>query len=181
MEELDYAKDSTINVNALDVEWANHANMERKYIEQVSFYKKKVIRATEKYKLAHEKLKTSRSKLISKCQNNPQKYIGKDKATGPEVEAFYRTHHVYLSNKRKLIKKEMRMMEAEEEHMTARDMKDLMHFTRTKALEELKSLMEQEYFSGPKDPRNINKEIRKKEKAEQRSKKIGQGMKRNSK
>lgn len=179
MDELDYAKDSKIDVDALDVEWANHTDLERKYIEQVSYYKRKVITATESYKLMHEKLKTVRSKLVSKCQNNPEKFLGKAKATGPEVEAFYRTHKKYLKAKKRLIRKEMAMLEAEEEHTTARDMKDLMHFTRTKSLEELKDLMTQEYFSGPKDPRNINKELRKKEKSQERSKKIGAGMKRN--
>lgn len=179
MEELDYAKDSQIDVNALDIEWTNHADLERKYIEQTSYYKRKVITATESYKLMHEKLKTVRSKLLAKCQNNPERCIGKSKATGPEAEAYYRTHKRYLKAKKKLIRKEMALMEAEEEHTTARDMKDLMHFTRTKALEELGNLMSQEYFSGPKDPRNINKELRKREKAQLRSKKIGAGMKRN--
>ena len=181
MEELDYARDSKIDVDALDVEWANHVDMERRYIEQVSYYKRKVITATESYKLMHEKLKTIRSKLLAKCHNNPERCIGKSKATGPEADAYYRTHKRYLKAKKKLIRREMALMEAEEEHTTARDMKDLMHFTRTKSLEELKSLMEQEYFSGPKDPRNINRELRKKEKEQSRSKKIGAGMKRNKK
>ena len=183
-QELDYAIDSKIDINALDIEWLNHSDMERRYIEQISKMKRAVIRTTEKEKLAHERVKTRRSKLLQKCHDHPEKCIGKNKATGPEAEAYYRTHPDYLTAKRKWIKAEIRLMEAEEEHRTAEDMKDLMHFTKTKALEQLVNLHGQGYFAGPEVPRNINREIRKKEnqeaKQKRRSKKIGQKMKRNS-
>jgi len=64
-------------------------------------------------------------------------------------------------------------------------MKDLIHFTRSKALEELVNLHGQGYFAGPNVPRNINKEIEKKEAKEEKqrktSKKIGSKLKRTKK
>jgi len=182
--ELDYSIDSKIDINALDIEWINHSDIERQYIEQVGRMKRRVIRATEKNKLAHEEVKSTRSKLIQKCHNHPEKCIGKEKATDKQAEAYYRTHPNYLSKKRKMIKAETRLMEAEEEHTSAVSMKDLMHFTKTKALEELVNLHGQGYFAGPSVPRNIDREILKKrsreEKDTRRSKKIGSGMKRNA-
>jgi len=185
MRELDYAVDSKIDIDALDIEWLGHPDLEREYIEQVSRMKRKVIRATEKEKLAHEKVKNVRSKLIQRCHDKPEKCIGKSKATGQEAEAYYRTHPNYLTAKRKWIKAETRLLEAEEEHTTAESMKDLLHFTKTKALEQLVNLHGQGYFAGPEVPRNINRELVKKADREarmkRRSKKIGQGIKRNSK
>lgn len=183
MAELDYAIDSKIDKDALDIEWLNHPEMEAKYIRQVARMKKRVIKATQRQKLAHERVKTTRSKLIQKCQNNPEKYVGVTKATDKQAEAFYRTHPDYLIAKRKLIKADTRLLEAEQEHRSAVSMLDLMHFTKTKALEELVRLHGQSYFAGPEVPRNLDREIQKKEAREKREKinrkKIAKGMKRN--
>jgi len=182
--ELDYSVDSKIDVNALDIEWLEHADLERLYIEQVAKMRKRVIKASQKYKIANESVKSTRSKLIQKCQNNPEKYVGQSKATDKQAEAFYRTHPDYLIVKRKMIKAETKMMMAEDDHTTAVSMKDLMHFTRTKALEELVHLHGQSYFAGPEVPREINKEIRKKTynamKDKKRRMSKSRGMKRNS-
>lgn len=177
---LDYAQDSKININELDIEWLAHPDMERKYIMQVSRYRRKVIKMVETEKLAHEKVKNTRSKLVQNCHENPERCIGKSKATGPEAEAYYRTHPDYLIAKRKWIKVQTRLLKAEEDHETCVSMKDLMHFTKTKAMEELVKLHGQSYFAGPDVPRDLNREIRKKEKMEEklrtRSKKIGKKM-----
>lgn len=183
--ELDYARDSKIDIEALDIEWMNHADLERRYIMQVSRYRRRVIKLIEKEKLAHERVKSCRSKLLQKCHEHPEKYIGKTKATGPEAEAYYRTHPDYLIAKRKWIKLETKVMQAEEDHETAISMKDLMHFTKTKAMEELVKLHGQSWFAGPDVPRDLNREIRKKEKMEEklrlRGKEIGKGMVRRNK
>jgi deoxyribodipyrimidine photolyase len=182
--ELDYAVDSKIDMNALDLEWIGHAEMEERYIAQVSKNKRVCIRAIEKEKLADEKVKTTRSQLVAKCHAYPERCIGKEKATGPEAEAYYRTHKKYLKAKKRVLRAGSRLREAEEELETAKDMKDLMHFTKTKALEQLVSLHGQSYFAGPEVPMDLNKEILKKrsyaEKLKESSKKKGRKMKRNS-
>lgn len=182
--ELDYSTDSKIDVNALDIEWLAHPDLESLYIQQVAKMRKRVIKASEKYKIANESVKSTRSKLIQKCQNHPEKYVGQAKATDKQAEAFYRTHPDYLIVKRKMIKAETKMMMAEDDHTTAVSMKDLMHFTRTKALEELVHLHGQSYFAGPQVPREINNEIRKKinqtTKDKQRRMRKNKGMRRNS-
>lgn len=185
MRELDYSVDSKIDKDALDIEWLNHPDIEREYIAQCSKFKKTVIRATEKLKLAHEALKTKRSKLIRYCQNHPEDCVGKEKATDKQAEAYYRTHKQYIKVKRRMIRAETRLAEAEEEHTTALNMKDLLHFTKTKALEELVQLHGQGYFAGPEVPRNLNRQVlkheKRKEKIKKRNKKMAKGMKRNSK
>lgn len=159
--ELDYSTDSLIDVNALDIEWVKHPELEERYIDQVARMKRAVIRATENMKLAHERVKNTRSKLIQYCHSHPEKCVGKKSATGPEAEAYYRTHPDYLVAKKRHIKAEIRLLEAEEERDTAVDMKDLMHFTRSKALEQLVILHNAGYFAGPNSPRDINREMRK--------------------
>lgn len=178
--ELDYAKDSKIDIDALDLEWMNQPDLEHLYIKQVSIYRRRVIKLTEKEILAHEKVKSVRSKLVQKCHQKPEKYVGATKATEKQAEAFYRTHPDYLIAKRKWIKIQTKLENAKDDWQTASDMKDLIHFTRTKALEELVNLHGQSYFAGPNVPRDLTKEIRKKEKMEEklrkRSKKIGNGL-----
>jgi len=179
---LDYSKDSKIDINALDLEWAYQSELEEKYIRQCAELKKEVIACTENEKIAHEELKTKRSELILHAHNNAQELFDKPKATAPEVEAYYRTHEEYKEVKQDWIDSETELLEAESAHRTAENMKDLIHFTKTKALEELVNLHGQGYFAGPKVPRNLNKEIEKREEKQKRnektSKKIGSNLKR---
>ncbi len=167
---LDYREDSKIDPEQLDVEWVRHVSLEERYIEQVSEKKQDWIRCIETEKLAHETLKTVRSKLVQKCHDKPEKCIGKSKATGPEVEAYYRTHPDYLIKKRKWLKAEIRVLEAQEEYEMAQAMKDLIHFTRTKAIEQLVTLYGQGYFAGPEEPRNINNALFKREAIDRKQK-----------
>lgn len=169
--ELDYSKDSLIDVNSLDIEWLNQPELERKYIQKAAELKKEA-------KLAHENLKTVRSELIRDAHADPEKCCGVKKATAPQVEAYYRTHEDYIDAKREQI-------DTEDAAEVANNMKDLIHFTRAKALEELVNLHGQGYFAGPKTPRNINREIEKREEKEnskkETSKKIGTKLRRTKK
>lgn len=179
---LDYSKDALIDVNALDIEWRDQPDLEAKYIKQVADKRKELTSCIENEKILHEELKTTRSKLILDAHTNSDKHFQKSKATGPEVEAFYRTHEDYKEAKEDWIEAETEVNEAQDAFDTANDMKDLIHFTRSKALEKLVELHGQGYFAGPSVPRNLNKEILKKEEKEKRqkktSKKIGKGLKR---
>ena len=179
---LNYAEDSKIDVNALDIEFINLPKIEERYIRQVADLKKDYIKSVELEKLAHERLKTVRSKLTTKAHNNAEELFGKSKATGPEVEAYYRTHLKYIKAKKLWIAAESEVIESESALETAKDMKDLIHFTKTKALEQLVTLHGQGYFAGPNIPRNINRELERKETKEKRhkktSKKIGKNLRR---
>lgn len=179
---MDYSKDGQIDINALDIEWVTLPKKEEQYIEQVAELKKEFTSCVENHKMMHEKLKTVRSILIKKVHADPEKYIGKTKATAPEAEAFYRTHKKYKEAKQNEIDAEIEMIHAEDAWNTAKDMKDLLHFTKTKALENLVTLHGQGYFAGPKMPRDINREMERYEekqtKKKKRSEKIGKGLKR---
>jgi hypothetical protein len=60
-------------------------------------------------------------------------------------------------------------------------MKDAIHFTRTKMLENLVRLFSEEYFAGPRIPRNLQKERREWDANNKRNKRIGKKLKRRSK
>jgi len=109
---LDYAKDSKIDVNALDIEWKEQPELEQRYIKQTSTLKHELTTAIENEKIAHEELKTTRSKLILDAHTNAKEYFDKPKATAPEVEAFYRTHKDYKEAKEDWINAETELNEA---------------------------------------------------------------------
>lgn len=165
--ELNYKKDSKIDIQALDIEWLNQPTLERKYIEQAGELRKKA-------KLAHEEVKTVRSELIAEANKYPEDCCGKEKPNAADIEAYYRTNDKYKEAKLELI-------EAEDAAQVAEDMKNLIHFTRTKALEELVNLHQQGYFAGPTVPRNINREIEKREEAKkERKRRLSERLKKTS-
>ena len=57
-------------------------------------------------------------------------------------------------------------------------MKDAIHFTRTRMLENLVRLFSEEYFAGPRMPRNLKKERKEWNANNNRNKKIGSKLKR---
>ena len=162
---VDYKKDAQIDVNALDVEWVQHPELCRKYIEQASS-------ARLEARWAEEEVKTVRSELILEANTNPEECCNKAKPNANDIEAYYRDHIKYKAAKQEAI-------EAVDAAQVAEDMKSLMHFTRTKALEQLVTLQTQSYFVGPDTPRNINREIEKKnEMKKEVTRSIGSKMRR---
>ena len=164
---MSYKEDAKIDIDALDIEWLNQPDLERKYVEQVSALRKES-------QLADEEVKTVRSELISEANEFPEECCKKAKPNASDIEAYYRTHDKYKSAKEEFIK-------AQDALLVAQDMLSLIHFTRGKALEQLVSLHSQGYFAGPSAPRNINREIEKREEAKkirkennaERMKKVG--------
>lgn len=147
--ELNYKQDVQIDINALDIEWLKQTELEQAYIEQASHLRKEA-------RLAEEEVKTVRSELISEANEDPQECCNKDKPNAGDIEAYYRTHKKYKQAKQEFI-------EAQEAAQVADDMKNLIHFTRVKALENLVQLNGQGYFAGPSTPRNINRELERRE------------------
>ena len=165
-----YAEDMRIDPEALDLEWLNHANLEVKYIDQLSELRKEV-------KDAEEEVKTVRSELVRNAHADPEECCGSKKATGPQVEAYYRTHEDYKDAKKECI-------DAQDAYEVAKDIKDAIHFTRTKSLENLVKLHAAQYFVGPKVPGDLagkqkdflNVQAVKEQRKNQRNKKTGKGM-----
>lgn len=163
----EYKNDMRIDENALDVEWLRQGDLEAEYIQKVS-------EARKERDWAWEELKTKRSELIMEVNSDPEGCCDKAKPNAADIEAYYRTHEDYKEIKKDLI-------EAEDVLKVSEDMKDAIHFTRTKALENLVRLFSEEYFAGPRIPRNIGDENAKRETRKQTTKKIGKGMKRKRK
>ena len=160
---IDFEKDMKIDEEALDLELLNQAKLEAKYIGAVS-------EAFKDLRYAQENVKTIRSELIVKANKYPERCCNKPKPTAGDIEAYYRTHKKY-----KRIKKEA--IDAEDRYNVLKDMKDDVHFTRTKALEGLVELLKQEYFAGPRMPRDLYSS----KKNWHKEKKIGSKMKRRMK
>lgn len=140
--ELDYKRDMRIDESALDVEWLEQAALAIKYGRYWAKCKSKVDQLEEMVKVV-------RSELVNQAYANPDKYLGAgNKPTAVNVEAFFRTHRKHLDAKNDLLL-------AQEELLFAEIAKNEISFTRKTALENLVKLHGQQYFAGPKVPRDI--------------------------
>lgn len=164
--EINFERDMRIDEQALDVEWLKQPELAHAYNE---YY----IQCSKAVQIAHEELKTRRSELIRRANKYPKKCCRKDKPTAGDIEAYYRTHKDYKALKNKLIdlEHEMRMAELA---------KNEVNYTRKAALENLVTLLGQNYFAGPKAPRDLTGERIKadKERKKRVGKKIGKKLKR---
>lgn len=140
--ERDYERDSSIDPDALDVEWMQQANLA--YI-----YGKAKAEAKKAMDLAWEHVKVTRSRLIKiKKEDDP-------KATGPIVEAYYRDHPDHKKAKQDFI-------DAEYEYNMADVAAGVISYQKRTALEQAVKLAYINYFATPADPRNLAEEIAKK-------------------
>lgn len=164
---LDYRQDVKVDTGALDVEWAEHPEKCLFYIEQLAELRKQA-------RLDEEEVKTTRSELILEANEDPVGCCGKEKPNAADIEAYYRNDDGYKAAKETAIK-------AADAALVAEDMKNLMTYTKTKALEQLVNLHSQSYFIGPTTPRNLNWEMEKrrerKEQAEESKKKTASNLK----
>lgn len=148
---LDYIKDSQIDVDALDIEWADQAELAMRYGKHWAVCQQKL---TE----AEENIKIIRAELIKQANENPDKFLGEGvKPTGPNIEAYYRNHKKHKEAKTMWI-------EAQYTLNMATIAKNEISFTRKAALEALVTLHGQQYFAGPSVPRNLSEEYKKREK-----------------
>ena len=87
------------------------------------------VSAESKRKRAEEHVKVTKARLTNLANANPDKCLGEGvKPTGPNIEAFYRTHPDHIEAKREWV-------EAEEEEGYANIAKGEICYTRKKALE----------------------------------------------
>lgn len=136
-----------IDFSQLDVEWGKQNSIIDKYLK-ASAYCEKMVRKAE------EKIKFIRSTLVLKVTSSPEECLGKgQKATGPQIEAFYRTDKEYL--------------EAKTEWIEAQYVCDLVNGQKSKAygrktiLEEATKLSLAGWFSAPIIPRPLQELVQK--------------------
>jgi hypothetical protein len=157
MEELDYIKDVKIDESALDVEWLEQTTLLVKYARNAAKWHKRVMQA-------EEKIKVVRAELIEEANQFPDRCLGKGiKPTAPNIESYYRNHEDHKAAKEEWIT-------ATFEYDIALAAKDAISFSRKAALENLVILHGQQYFAGPRVPRNLSEE------REMRAKKVDEGI-----
>ena len=163
---MNYEEDMYIDETALDIEILEQATLALKYGRYWAECRERVTRA-------EENIKVVRSELIKLANQDPDKYLGDGiKPTGPNIEAFYRSHPDHKEAKEEWI-------EAQFELDMAEVAKNEISFTRKAALENLVRLHGQQYFAGPSTPHDLS-ELRE-ERKNQLHHRIGQSLKRKPK
>jgi hypothetical protein len=141
---LDYEKDKQIDPLSLDTCWLEQSSIGIKYGKYAAKMKRLAAEAEEDIKII-------RSKLVKMANDNPMKYIRKEKPTAIDIEAFYRTHKDHIAAKDAFIQA---TYDAEVAHSIYMEMS----FGRKAALENLVKLYSANYFAGPSVPRDLGKE-----------------------
>ena len=160
---MNYEIDTVIDETALDVEWLEQAGLAIKYGILYAKAKREVANA-------EEAIKVLRSELVKKANLNPDKYLGEEvKPTGPNVEAFYRNHKKHKEAKANLIRLQFELDVAE-------IAKNEIGFTRKAALENLVKLHGQQYFAGPKMPRDLPHEVKTRTERKAQRQKVNAGI-----
>jgi len=154
MSELNYEKDIRISEGDLDLEWLSQAELAMKYGRIWAAARKKLT-------LAEENIKVIRAELIAEANEDPKKCCKKEKPNAADIEAYYRTHPDHKQAKEEWV-------QAQYECNMAEVAKNEFSFTRKAALENLVQLHGQNYFAGPKVPRNLSKERDEKEERQKR-------------
>ena len=164
---MDYEKDISIDPDQLDIEWLEQASLALKYGQYVA-------RLRLLTKQLEEKVKIVRSELIRQANENPEACCKKAKPNAADIEAYYRTNEDYKQEVKKL-------QEAQYELEFAEVAKNEICYTRKAALENLVVLYGQQYFAGPKMPRNLSKEWETKQKQNRANDIVGGNLKRERK
>lgn len=163
-EELNYEQDMEIDVDALDIEWLEQASLAMKYGRHVSHLRRKVSQL-------EERKKTERSELIQEANEDPQGCCGKDKPNAADIEAYYRASTPYKNVVQQLLDAQYELSMAEVAFSE-------ISRTRRTALENLVRLHGQQYFAGPKVPRDLSREWENRKKQKDADSTVGRGMKR---
>lgn len=136
-----------IDFSQLDVEWGRQDFLLNKYIKAAA-WAEKMVRKTE------ERVKFVRSTLIMQVSKDPEGCLGKgQKATGPTIEAYYRTDKEYN--------------EAKSEMSEAMYIRDLVVgeksrcYGRKSILEEATKLSLAGWFAAPMVPRELTELVKK--------------------
>ncbi len=158
---MNYEEDIRIDVDQLDVEWTEQATLALKYGKHFAKCKKILSEA-------EETIKITRSELIKEANEDPEGCCDKEKPNAGDIEAYYRNHERHKKAKEEIIRLQYELDMAEVA-------KNEISFTRKAALENLVILHGQQYFAGPKIPRNLSTEVEKRRKQKSADDKV-EGM-----
>lgn len=142
--EFDFDKDTQVDPSRLHEECFNYARQAWAYGEAAAEAKKEMGKA-------HEKVKIKRSELILQATKEPEKCGLLPKPTGPQIEAYYRTHKEHIAAKDDFIQKEYR-------YNILLSGVNSIQFSKATALEGAISLWKGEYFSVEGVPIEVPKE-----------------------
>lgn len=143
---MNYERDMSIDTEALDVEWVEQAPLAMRYGKIWADKKEELERANENVKLV-------KAELTVKINDDPEKYLGVGvKSTVANVEACILKHEDYQAARDEALNamKEFNLIDIAKNEIA---------FTRKAALENLVVLHGQQYFAGPKIPRNLKEEL----------------------
>ncbi len=137
----EYKNDIDIDPDALDIEWMNQSNLFYKYSA-------KAVKLTKAVADQEENVKRIRSDIILEIIESGEK------ATGPVIEATYRTDKRHKQAKEKLIELEY------ERDMAEIDV-NAINYHKKPGLENLVKLVIAGYNAMPKVPRALGEELKK--------------------
>jgi len=138
MTDFDFEKELSIDLDNLHEEWRSHAQIRKKYADEVSHCEKVA-------KKAHEKVKVVRSRLIKECKSNQA--LSKRLTSDALREAYYRTHPDHEKAKDDLIQAEYNLGMAWNALKAFDD--------RKFALENEVKLWSRNYFATPREQREV--------------------------
>ncbi len=159
---MNYENDIKIDHDALDLEWLEQPNLMMRY----SKYQAQCALELDK---AKERLEVTKADIDKQIRANPEKFdIGK--ITETVVSNTIITQPAYEAALKE-------MLDAKYEFDIARAAVNAIH-GRKDALENLVRLHGMQYFAGPKMPRDLNKELERKQQQKTVDSGIGQRLKR---
>lgn len=131
---------------ALDVEWLDQANRFMKVSKEASVLKKELA-------LLKEESDVLEANWVNRIRRHPAKYGMEDRITEGGIKAAVTANEEVRQMTTKIIDKQYEL------DLVSSAVRAMEH--RKAALEELVQLQGQQYFAGPKDPRNLDLEAAK--------------------
>ncbi len=159
---MDYERDIKIDENALDLEWKDQAELFMKYALHLANTQKEL----DSFK---QELDIMRAEIDKSIRENPEKY-GIEKVTEGAIQSAILTDKGFI--------------QANKDYLNVKFENDMAKNAvqafnqRKEALENLVKLHGQQYFAGPKMPRDLSFEAEKREKQKKANVAVGSMMRR---
>lgn len=147
----DYENEMRIDPDALDVEWLGHSSLTEKYGRLLADARFEV-------DVAKEDLDVVKAEVDGDIRENPLKYTGEDKKPTEAAISNLTTMHKRVRDAERRLAEAKRNAGYLQAAVNACD-------ARKKALENLVHLLNQNYFAGPTEPRNLSGEATMREQA----------------
>lgn len=144
---MNYENDIRIDESALDVEWKEQPVLMMRYARHAA-------KCRQEFDLAKENLELEKAEIDKEIRMNPKDF-GIEKITENAVQNTIITTEQYKAANKRVADSKFELDLAQAAVIAVSQRKD--------ALENLVRLLGLQYFAGPKMPRNITEEVRKRE------------------